>query len=64
MPRKSLNLRPETTRKWDYIRKQRRWTLTETADALADEYLERDGIDPMTFLKDENNAAEAANPAA
>lgn len=35
-----VRLRPETKVKWDRIQEARRWTATETADALADAYLE------------------------
>jgi hypothetical protein len=37
-------LRAPTARKWGAIAKARRWTFTELADALADDYLERNPI--------------------
>ena len=39
-----VRLRPETWPKWLAITKARRWTLSEAADALADEYLQAHGI--------------------
>lgn len=48
MPRKTIDkrvrLRPETRRKWDAITRKQRWTDTEAADALADEFIEKHGI--------------------
>ncbi len=43
LPQRVL-LRPDTRPKWAAITRNRRWTLTEAADALADEFIERHGI--------------------
>lgn len=43
-PEKRVRLRPETARKWRAIRGATRWTDTEIADALADEYMAAHGI--------------------
>lgn len=39
-----IRLRPETRAKFGSIAASKRWTLAETADALADEFLEKHGI--------------------
>jgi len=39
-----IGVRPGTRAKFDAIAVSKRWTLTETADALADEYIQQHGI--------------------
>ena len=39
-----IRLRPETRTKFSSIAKFKRWTLTETADALADEFIKRHNV--------------------
>ncbi len=39
-----VRLRRETRAKFDAIAALRRWTLTETADALADEFIEKHNL--------------------
>ena len=41
---KSVYLCAETFEKWKAIRKGKRWTWAETADALADVYISRHGL--------------------
>ena len=53
-----VRLRPETQPKWRAIAEARRWTLSETADALADEFIDRHQI-PVPDL----SAAPATNGA-
>ena len=39
-----IRLRPKTRAKFDCIAKSRRWTLSETADAIADEFMVKHDI--------------------
>ncbi len=39
-----IGVRPETRAKFDAIARDRRWTLAETADALADEFMKSHNI--------------------
>lgn len=43
-----IKVRPTTRTKIDLISKIRRWTLAETIDALADEYIENHSLDART----------------
>lgn len=40
-----VRLRPESRRKWEAICRAKRWTLTEAGDALADAFIEAEGIE-------------------
>lgn len=40
----NIRVRPETRRKLDAICRLRRWTMAETVDAVADDYVMRHGI--------------------
>jgi len=61
-----VRLRPETRRKWDRIAGCQRWTYTETADALADEFLARHGFEPegasVAASNGDSTQSESASP--
>jgi len=56
-----IRLRPETRRKWAAIRKVRRWTYTEAADALADDFIERYGIPCLPEGESETGNVESVD---
>lgn len=51
-----IGVRRETREKYDRIAKAMRWSLVETADALADSFLER-GLDGKTNKRTRKPAA-------